>query len=632
MSQKIQHISTDEKQLREDLIRALTAQLMHERHKCGLSLTDEEVSYVGQFLLTKDEKETIHKWYVREDVLYDSYRKEDHEILDYLHLIPHELRKKLGQFITPSIIVRCILSSVDYLPTQEILRKKIIDPACGSGIFLVEALRIYLKALQFSNIPVDEWYEYVTQYFVGLDVDSKACLFSRFNIALLLGPSVLRCVSVKGPTALRPIPIYNADTIRLLTQEFPQTKLFYNKQYPIRLRENFDFVVGNPPYHKIPGLSQDLKLAFKESLYGHPNAYGIFIHAGIEMLNNNGSLGYIIPRSILSGLYFKNLRSFIEKRTRIKEIVHISNRKKIFDNVLQGTMILALSKKSNKKRVRISFTKSLDDFRATIKDPLKISQVKIARNLNGTSVWFLSDSKRTYDIIDKILADHPILSDATINCPAKTGQIVWNRVKNLLCENSTEGAFPLIWATDVSRFNFSFHASGDKRPAYLKITPKTNHLIVRGKCILIQRVTADEQPCRIVACLPEKFCEANPKGFFVENHLNFIQLGKESKITDLYYLLGILNSDVIEFFFRIMSGNTQVSATELNLLPIPIRKHNAEVASLARSLQKRVETPKFVKHLQELNHLIAKCYGLCSEDFQYIQKALNDIRGRNNNT
>lgn len=85
----------------------------------------------------------------------------------------------------------------------------------------------------------------------------------------------------------------------------------------------------------------------------------------------------------------------------------------------------------------------------------------------------------------------------------------------------------------------------------------------------MQRVTAGEQPNRLVACIPESFCLEQRFGYFVENHLNIVQARQLSSNIDLFYLLGIFNSDVVEFFFRVMNGNTQVSATELNLTPIP---------------------------------------------------------------
>ena len=63
------------------------------------------------------------------------------------------------------------------------------DPACGSGIFLVEAVRAHLRALRRSEIPLEEWYPRVRARFVGVDIDPIACLYARLNLSLLLAPA-----------------------------------------------------------------------------------------------------------------------------------------------------------------------------------------------------------------------------------------------------------------------------------------------------------------------------------------------------------------------------------------------------------------------------------------------------------
>ena len=100
----------------------------------------------------------------------------------------------------------------------------------------------------------------------------------------------------------------------------------------------FDLVVGNPPYGKIGGLDEGLRGLYRASLYGHPNLYGLFLHAGLEMLRPGGVLGYIIPRSMLSGWYFQNLRRFVEGRAVLREIILLAERRGVFEGVLQGTM------------------------------------------------------------------------------------------------------------------------------------------------------------------------------------------------------------------------------------------------------------------------------------------------------
>jgi adenine-specific DNA-methyltransferase len=249
----------------------------------------------------------------------------------------------------------------------------------------------------------------------------------------------------------------------------------------------------------------------------------------------------------------------------------------------------------------------------------QVDSRQVARHLNGTSVWFVAGNRRTYDILDKILGRHPLLSSQAVGCPARTGPIVWNRVKPLLRPSPEADALPLVWATDVGRFAFAFASAGDSRSSYLKVTPRTRRLMNRGVSLLVQRVTADEQPHRLVACVPEHFCTEYATGYFVENHLNVIQPRSDAPSIDLYYLLGILCSDVIEFFFRAMNGNTQVSATELNLMPIPRCDRESQIAALARQLQDTPAGTVATSLEQRLNEQVAEAYGLLPAELGFIQ-------------
>ena len=371
---------------------------------------------------------------------------------------------------------------------------------------------------------------------------------------------------------------------------------------------------------------------FRASLYGHPNAYGLFLHAGLEMLCPGGVLGYIIPRSMLSGLYFKNLRQFIEQQADLREIVLIAECKKVFKNVLQGTMILAVQRQPQREDSRTTLlrplktavARSVADLETRQMPVAQVDQGQVVRHLNSTSVWFVADTRQTYDVLDKILGRHPLLSSPAVGCPARTGPIVWNRVKPLLRPGPEADTLPLVWATDVGRFAFAFGSAGESRPSYLKVAAHTQSLANRGVSLLVQRVTADEQPHRLVACVPEDFCAEYAAGYFVENHLNVIQPRPDAPPIDIYYLLGILCSEVMEFFFRTMNGNTQVSATELNLMPIPRCNGEPQIAALARQLQDISASAPSTSLEQQLNELVAEAYGLAPDELRVIQETLSE--------
>ena len=550
------------------------------------------------------------------------------EALDYLHLVPEEVRKSLGQHVTPKPIVRYILQAAGYREDGALLGTRLCDPACGSGAFLVEVVQICLRAFEKAGVPPEAQYPRVCEHLTGIDIDPLACLFARFNLALLLAPVLLVWLEAH-PRRLPPLlPIHRRDTLSELAAELGGEGLFQVRGSRALLRDAFDYVVGNPPYRKLTELSAPMRAAFQGSIYGHPNAYGVFLHAGVELMKPGGKLGFIVPRSMLSGLYFQNLRRVLEHRTHLEEVTILADRRKVFAKVLQGTMIIVARKRRDDGErkpdspMRAAVVRRVAALEVDGPRHLLVPESRVVRRLNGTTVWFVSDRERSYSILDKLLGRHPLLNSPAVACAAKTGPIVWNRVKSGLRERRGPGALPLVWATDVGRFRFRFGTAAESRPAYLEESPKTSSLTNRGPCLLVQRVTADEQARRIVASL----APFGPRQrYFVENHLNVLQ--PVAGEIDLRYLAGVLSSDVSEFLFRLMNGNTQVSATELNLLPIPRGPFEPLIAGVVEKLAEESEPASRADLEAELNDRVGRAFGLSKGDLGFLQRSLTVATG-----
>ncbi|HEX3529089.1 MAG TPA: N-6 DNA methylase [Thermoanaerobaculia bacterium] len=612
----------DPQALTGTLAASLAAQLRRTAAGLGFRVAPSRLADVSWRLLGG-----LGRWTAPEAGEFEStvalpFSEESFEAHDYLHLVPEEMRRALGQVITPQPIARYILRAAGYRVGEEILERILCDPACGSGVFLVEAIRTYLQALREARVPTAEWYPRILSRFIGLDVDPIACLFARFNLGLLLSRALLSWMQAHPRRVPGALPLYQRDTLETLAAQMEGEQ----DRITPPLLGAFDFVVGNPPYRKVSPLSASLREAFQDSLYGHPNAYGMFLHAGIDMLRPGGRLGFIVPRSMLSGLYFQNLRRMIETRTSIEELSLLAERKNVFPQVLQGTMVIIFRKTeigegpSGDHPVRTAIVRTAAELGNGGPGHVTSRVAQVARRLNGTTIWFVSDQERTYSLLDKILGKHPLLGDSAVGCPAKTGPVVWNRVKPHLRPRGGDGTLPLVWATDVGRFRFALATAGDTRPAYLEETEKTRGLVTTGASVLIQRVTADEQAHRIVASLSGLPARQR---YFVENHLNLLQPVSAAYI-DLHYLLGIVSSDIVEFLFRSMNGNTQVSATELNLLPVPRGRFEPEIARLTGDLADARSPQQRASREGELNERVASAYGLTSRDLTFLQRILRE--------
>jgi len=213
---------------------------------------------------------------------------EFHELtIKYLEETEINYRKSLGQYFTPKSIKEALL---DKLP-HNIKNPKILDPACGTGEFLLTAKKY------FKNAELYGW-----------DIDKKLVEISK---------KIVPEANLKNTDAL-----FN-----------------YND-------DKFDFVIGNPPYFELIA-SEKIKKQFCDIINGRTNIFSLFVYQGLNWLKDGGYLAYVIPPSMNNGAYFSKLRNFIVHNANI-EYLHILKNPKLFSGALQSTMLLVLKKGQNK--------------------------------------------------------------------------------------------------------------------------------------------------------------------------------------------------------------------------------------------------------------------------------------------
>jgi len=127
----------------------------------------------------------------------------------YQNIIPPKLRKSLGEFYTPSWAAELLLNEIGFEG-----HGRLLDPACGSGTFLVTAIHRILEAN--SGTP-EERLAIVAVTVVGYDLNPIAVATSRLNYVLAL-VDTLRAGTIAEPLA---IPVYLADSLLLPEMESP---------------------------------------------------------------------------------------------------------------------------------------------------------------------------------------------------------------------------------------------------------------------------------------------------------------------------------------------------------------------------------------------------------------------------
>jgi hypothetical protein len=198
----------------------------------------------------------------------------NHDIIGHLYgrYVADEHKHESGMYYTPPEVVEYILDRLGFSGTSLIEGKKLLDPACGSGTFLVSASRRVVQAYKDfyqNNIPPDKVQELVDtfiNFIYGLDLNPFACYLAETNLLIQVLDLLKIAYDAGQDVHIDRFHIYNTDTLRYAqkTREILAKSaagglsgfggaedLPVEEQIKAKLgelKDGFDFVVANPPY------------------------------------------------------------------------------------------------------------------------------------------------------------------------------------------------------------------------------------------------------------------------------------------------------------------------------------------------------------------------------------------------
>lgn len=536
------------------------------------------------------------------------------ELLGWLYqfAIPLEVRRRFGQFYTQPAIVNSMLDGVGF-KGEAVLSARFIDPACGAGAFVIEATRRVIAAAQKAEFDANQTYRAVQGCIHGLDLNPLGILLTEAAIALLLAD---RFKSIAEAEDLPPLHLYVTDTLTLggLDAEAHNDVVTSIKTRSDDYERGFDFVVANPPYAKHPTalMSEDQIQRFSKTTYGHPNLYGLFLQIGVELLADGGRLSYINSKSFTSGLYFRELRRFLTAHLDLERFDTFDKRTGLFDGVLQDVVII-LGEKKMKRSEQIT----LREFAGPPdKKPLREITVRRDSALLGDAfdrAFFITADETAHKVLDRMQQGRPL---SALGYEAVTGTIVWNRLKDNVRNEPSKTTRPLIWGNGIREFRFAGLGNRSGKSKYMALVDKTKNIVSKGDAILVKRLTSKEEPRRIVACrVPSELAESKD-GYFGENHVNIIRPKADKPEIPLNAVLGLLNSRLYDYIFRALNGNTQVSASELEMLPVLQGDQIELISDLSEKLSERKGADLALR--SKLDQAVFELFGLTEEEISSL--------------
>jgi type I restriction-modification system DNA methylase subunit len=308
-----------------------------------------------------------------------------------------EVKKAGGVYYTPSYIVDYIVKNTvgklcEGKTPRQIEKLKILDPACGSGSFLIGAYTSLLD--HHRNWYVEDGPQKHTkeiyqgtgaQWFLttqekkrillnniyGVDIDSQAVEVTKLSLLLKVlegenQDSLTRQLKMWRERALPDLGNNIKCGNSLIGPDFYQNKQIGLLEDEDRYRINafdwhaefssilkgggFDAVIGNPPYVRIQTMKEwapieveHYKQAYKSASKGNYDVYVVFVERGISLLNKNGRLGFILPHKFFNAQYGEPLRKLIADGKHLAEVVHFGDQQ-VFEGATTYTCLLLLDR------------------------------------------------------------------------------------------------------------------------------------------------------------------------------------------------------------------------------------------------------------------------------------------------
>jgi type I restriction-modification system DNA methylase subunit len=275
----------------------------------------------------------------------------------YLKRREEDLRTKMGVDAIPASHtkkrVKAELAFYEAYRDRVVAKTKVLDPACGSGAFLIAAFDFLAEEYRRINQIISSFAKgqasifdltttILNQNLYGVDLFKESVEITKLSLWLQTAEEGEKLTYLDDN-------IKQGNTI-IDDQDLDPLAFDWRAQFPAVFSDGgFDVIIGNPPYvrqEELSAIKPYLEECF-DAYDGIADLYVYFYERGVQLLKPGGVLSYIVTNKWLRSGYGENLRDFFAKNTAIEQIVDFGHAKSIFPDADVFPCIICLRKPEN---------------------------------------------------------------------------------------------------------------------------------------------------------------------------------------------------------------------------------------------------------------------------------------------
>ena len=475
-----------------------------------------------------------------------------------------------------------------------LLSLKICDPACGSGAFLNAALQFLkaehalideLTAKLYGDTLIFQEVEnaILENNLYGVDINEESVEIAKLSLWLHTAQKGRKLSTlnnnIKCGNSLIDDPAIAGEKAFCWEKEFPE----------VFGEGGFDVVIGNPPYVPTEFIQKQDKEFYEKnykSAFGRINIYPVFYEKGINILKNNGILGFITPYTLLKNQYYIEARKYILENTCIKSLIDFTG-SKVFADATVDSIVLILEKiKDNNNS--FEYINEVKDFVLKQFQSKFIFQQQI---LSNSDLSFSNlGSKVNFDKLNlKTLKVSDIIN-------FKQGIITGNN-KKYITKEPTNITKRVLTGADFNKYTLNWHGDYVIYNENELHRPRTPDIFEVSEKILLRQTGS------------YPICMIDKESYYTLDTVHNGRIINDN--FDIKYLLVLLNSQLLRFVYENSVNETgkvfaQVKIIYVDPLPIknlplaeqqPFIELADKMLTLNADLQKSVQ--RFLKRVQE---------------------------------